>query len=349
MRECNAMGEIPMLLKRFAIFTILAGVFATYAATAAVDPRTECVREGWYTTYYYNTSEIIQADYAIYFDNNVSTIPEDCKTEVQSVINELKKKNNDIETILLFGSADATAGANRDAELGMKRANTVANLLKYAGLDFCYSEKCDNRTAKVSMGDAMNRAQGYMDSDFFARAVYMFVIYKGDVCNKSTMGSIDGLLSRVNKLLTEKPNDTTLTKVKSQLETAKQTCGEVNKVLFRSERESIMTAIKYAIDNFPELKSVVTVDVSLSARIMAIRARLSGMKRSAWKTTDGKFNTARLASDSVAGVVLGTAGGLITSHLVKKSQLKKGMEDIKCAIGGQEVASYGDDFTVGVR
>ncbi len=68
-----------------------------------------------------------------------------------------------------------------------------------------------------------------------------------------------------------------------------------------------------------------------------------------WKDEDGNFNTARLASDSIAAVVLGTAGGLITSNVVKKSQVKNGFEDIKCTIGGQTVSSWGDEFSVGVR
>ena len=79
-----------------------------------------------------------------------------------------------------------------------------------------------------------------------------------------------------------------------------------------------------------------------------LRDRL-GLKTSVWRNREGKFNTARLASDSIAGVVLGTAGGLITSHLVKKNQVKKGFEDIQCTIGGQKVAEWGDEFTVGIR
>ena len=67
---------------------------------------------------------------------------------------------------------------------------------------------------------------------------------------------------------------------------------------------------------------------------------------SVWKNEEGKFNTARLASDSIAGVVLGTVGGVVTSTVIKKNQVKKGFEDLKCTIGGQDVASFGDEFTV---
>lgn len=75
----------------------------------------------------------------------------------------------------------------------------------------------------------------------------------------------------------------------------------------------------------------------------------SSMERDVWKDKDGEFNTARLASDSIAGVVLGTAGGLISSHVIKKSQIKKGFEDIRCVIAGQSVADWGDLFQVGIQ
>ena len=76
---------------------------------------------------------------------------------------------------------------------------------------------------------------------------------------------------------------------------------------------------------------------------------MSGLKISVWKTSEGNFNGARLASDSIAGVVLGTAGGLITSNVVKKNQVKSGFEDISCTVGGQRVADWGDEFTVGIH
>lgn len=94
-------------------------------------------------------------------------------------------------------------------------------------------------------------------------------------------------------------------------------------------------------------------------RITESTAKISGLgdklkdimsaKLSVWKTAEGNFNGARLASDSIAGVVLGTAGGLITSTVVKKNQVKTGFEDVNCAVGGQNVAGWGDEFTVGIR
>ncbi len=89
------------------------------------------------------------------------------------------------------------------------------------------------------------------------------------------------------------------------------------------------------------------------ARITSITGKLNSLKAglgtSVWKNKEGNFNTSRLVSDSVAGVVLGTAGGLITSNVIKKNQIKGGFEDINCTVRGQVVAGYGDDFQVGIQ
>ncbi len=73
----------------------------------------------------------------------------------------------------------------------------------------------------------------------------------------------------------------------------------------------------------------------------------SGFDVSVWRNEDGEFNTARLASDSIAGVVLGTAGGLITNKIIKKNQAENGFEALQCTVAGQVVANWGDEFTVG--
>ena len=82
-------------------------------------------------------------------------------------------------------------------------------------------------------------------------------------------------------------------------------------------------------------------------------ARLNAMsgdfKVSVWRDKQGNFNTARLASDSIAAVVLGTTGALVTSNIVKKNQVSGGFEDVQCTIGGQVVATWGDDFSVGIQ
>ena len=68
---------------------------------------------------------------------------------------------------------------------------------------------------------------------------------------------------------------------------------------------------------------------------------------SVWKNADGKFNTARLASDATAGVILGTVGGIVSAKIIKKKQVEKGFDALNCSVGGQKVADWGDEFTVG--
>ena len=88
---------------------------------------------------------------------------------------------------------------------------------------------------------------------------------------------------------------------------------------------------------------------NITSAISTLDGIKSGLKVTVWRDEEGKFNTSRLLSDSIAGVVLGTAGGLITSNVVKKNQVEDGFEDLQCAIGGQAVAGWGDEFRVGIQ
>ncbi len=110
--------------------------------------------------------------------------------------------------------------------------------------------------------------------------------------------------------------------------------------------------ISAVTDVAPGQKKFRTPEMDASAERISdlmekIKFASSGMDASVWKDRDGDFNTARLVSDSVAGGVLGMAGGLITNKVMKKNQVKGGFEDIKCAIDGQVVAVWGDEFVVG--
>lgn len=97
------------------------------------------------------------------------------------------------------------------------------------------------------------------------------------------------------------------------------------------------------VDNTAEIKK------SIKQIAGQLRTISSGFNTSRWKTANGNFNGARLASDSIAGVVLGTAGGLITSHVIKNNQINGGFDDIQCVINGQVVSNYNDDFVVGIQ
>ena len=81
---------------------------------------------------------------------------------------------------------------------------------------------------------------------------------------------------------------------------------------------------------FIDIDQQIKIDLTALEKVYAllIGFGLFDAERSVWKNAQGEFNTARLASDSIAGVVLGTAGGLITSSVVKKNQIQEGFEDI---------------------
>ena len=111
-------------------------------------------------------------------------------------------------------------------------------------------------------------------------------------------------------------------------------CIDTNKVIQNGKCE-------YSAAYLAQLES------EINTHYDSLHAIMSGLKVNVWRDADGNFNTARLASDSIAGVVLGTVGGIVTANLVKKSQVKQGFEDMKCSIGGQSVAGFGDEFTVG--
>lgn len=87
----------------------------------------------------------------------------------------------------------------------------------------------------------------------------------------------------------------------------------------------------------------------INSAMSVLNSFAASAKVSVWKNKEGNFNTARLASDSIAGVVLGTAGGLISNRVIKKNQVKKGMDGIKCTVGSQYVADWGDEFIVGMQ
>ena len=116
----------------------------------------------------------------------------------------------------------------------------------------------------------------------------------------------------------------------------------------------ISTRVEMSVEKYCQNVTVVVSEneksrSAITAASGVLDAIVGGMKVSVWKDKDGKFNTARLASDSIAAVVLGTAGGLITSSVMKKHQVEDGFEDLKCTIGGQPVAGWGDEFTVGIQ
>ncbi|MBP5707900.1 MAG: hypothetical protein J6W79_02805, partial [Alphaproteobacteria bacterium] len=132
---------------------------------------------------------------------------------------------------------------------------------------------------------------------------------------------------------------------------------EYTKKLSPGQRDEVQSMITLYVDPIVrKLNSKINLESDrrvAESRVASAMSVLNSFAASAdvsvWKNAEGNFNGARLASDSIAGVVLGTAGGLISNSLIKKSQTKKGFEDIRCTVGGQFVADYDDDFTVGIK
>ncbi len=97
--------------------------------------------------------------------------------------------------------------------------------------------------------------------------------------------------------------------------------------------------------NKPENKKTPVEEAKLKIKQFTKSVDMS--KKSAWKTAEGKFNTARLTSDLTAGVVLGTVGGVVSGVVIKKKQVEKGFEALHCTVAGQSLADWGDTFKIG--
>lgn len=149
---------------------------------------------------------------------------------------------------------------------------------------------------------------------------------------------------------------------KEQLTTL-NTCSDLQSKITSCQDVNCINNIIGRIDAYDELiervcggSGVVTTPVpDNGAEILAAENTLTSFFRNAesnasvWKDKDGNFNTARLASDLTAGVILGTVGGVVSGVVIKKKQVEKGFDALHCTVGGQTVADWGDIFNVGLR
>ena len=108
---------------------------------------------------------------------------------------------------------------------------------------------------------------------------------------------------------------------------------EVNNTCVKSNKDDELTVLKNKIDLY-------------YGNMREIELLHSGKKASVWKNAEGNFNTSRLLSDSIAGVALGTVGGLVVNKLVKDNHLEKGFEEIGCSIDGNRLVNFGDSFII---
>lgn len=170
---------------------------------------------------------------------------------------------------------------------------------------------------------------------------------KADLANKVTMEEV--IVEITNRLANAELNDNQRKQVIELIETY-----TVN--LSDGQRQEVERMIQEKIGKkFDELDATNKLQDEqrasqdrVNSAMSVLNAFAAGQDASVWRNADGKFNTARLASDATAGVILGTAGGLISNKVIKKNQIKKGFEGIGCYVGGQVVADFGDEFTVGM-
>lgn len=149
----------------------------------------------------------------------------------------------------------------------------------------------------------------------------------------------------INKLLELRAKHSTNSEIVSLIDELIEKCEEG---ITETEYNSLYINITVVITNIQDA-GLSSSRTNILNAISKLDNLSSGFKESVWKDEEGNFNTSRLLSDSVAGVVLGTAGGLITSSVVKKNQVENGFEDIQCTVGGQVVAGWGDQFQVGIQ
>ncbi len=292
----------------------------------------------------------------MFFDKGSKTdigLHEGCEAEYKKIANILKGKRNDIVQLVFIGSADEqNASGNFDnRDLANRRAG--------------YAEKYFDAFARRIhiAGDEDAKTYSPTTDNIVYRSVNIYVIYRNSTCQEDFVSNLAKFEQTINDTKEKykddadkiKKLDDTLARVKE----AQRICPRAGVVLSATDNETLQKVYGAILDLakiFPEIHQVTTslniTQLTVSnTEINTYYSELSRIrdtfKLNEWRDAEGNFNTARLASDSIAGVVLGTVGGVVTAHLVKKNQLKKGFEDIQCHIGGQSVADYGDGFVVG--
>lgn len=179
--------------------------------------------------------------------------------------------------------------------------------------------------------------------------------FVGDITIKCKVGGSTNISADVD-IATADTREMIIEKVKKKYET------EINKAIANcgSGQDDVVVSVgDESIKTSKKSNGVVAgVGKNANADSDKIRAAQTRLKeffskvdsdKSVWKNADGSFNGVRLASDLTAGVVLGTVGGVVSGVLIKKNQVEKGFDALNCTVGGQKIADWGDEFTVGMR
>ncbi len=291
----------------------------------------------------------------LFFDTGSSTsigLHDGCEAEYKKIYTDVQKVGDDIEELVFIGSADQQGAATGfdNVDLAQRRADYAADVLRGS-----------IASRKFVTGDSNATAYSSTVDNQVARSVDVYVIWRLAQCPAKFVEKLSAYEKELTDALSKYPKDKN--KIENALagvKKAKELCAP-GKTLTASEVEQLLNEVYGmlivagdVVTSVQVINTEIGIGVSYQENSIDLQySKLDSLRRglglSVWRDENGNFNTARLISDSVAGVVLGTVGGIVTSKLVKKNQLKKGFEDLYCAIGGQTVAEYGDDFTVGMR
>jgi len=306
-----------------------------------------------------------KTSYAVYFKTGEDKVSSECSTEFSRVKQELANlySGGNIAYFVLVASADRQGdkkGYNND-DLSKRRYDYVVdNVIPQAA-------RIEDVGWVAGSASAKEFEPEYSAGNWTYRSVYIYPVWALQKCEQKTMSNINSAQSTLIKIKAKYADKAgEIQKALDIITKLQSICKNSGDALTPSEGEkyakllSELNGLLISFINFaPELISItetiteyvnVTVyNTDISEYYYNLAKIRDGLKISVWRDAEGKFNTSRLISDSVAGVVLGTAGGLITSHLVKKNQIKQGFEDLNCSVGGQKVASYGDEIRIGLR
>ncbi len=305
-------------MKRYTLCSLfLLCIFGSNALAASAPglPNGRCFTESErgidYTVYFENARPTPAEENSTYADVT-PTATQQCKSELANTLGTLRAQSTDDCIILLAGAnaAGDASGYDNDA-LSIRRAGIVLKMLTSAETH----GDCIRAFVSGSANSYYQDQETDETIDIYTaeeRSVRVIITRKSEV-NNITLPPITINLTN---------NDTTV---------------------------ALSTSITTEYDDRVLLAKQTATDIGVIVSELNRMNDAFERSRSRWKTASGNFNGARLASDSIAGVVLGTAGGLITSNIIKKNQIRGGFEDLQCVIGGQIVANFDDDFTINMN
>jgi hypothetical protein len=289
--------------------------------------------------------------YAVYFNTGVDAVSSECVAEFDNIKSELYNlyRAGNIAYFVLVASADQQGdGKGYDNKALSKRRYDYV-LKKVLPTDARVEE-----IGWVAGSSTAKEFEPEYTSNWTYRSVYIYPVLRQTECEPELIDKIKSNMAILDKAFKKYPDSKDLKKLLDDYNKALEICDTPGKKLTPSKSEELYVLLSGALVLIESVNTQYNLGItSSSTEIDTYYSRLSkirdSLKLNVWRDAEGKFNTARLVSDSVAGVVLGTVGGLVTSHLVKKNQLKKGFEDLNCSVGGQKVAGYGDDFRIGLQ